>query len=132
MPPDMWGFTTITPQGDGNMVVKTPYAVYPCEVSRPLPRKGTETRSTISQIVLRGLPKNVSRPLPRKGTETLQNQLLHRTFQLVSRPLPRKGTETDNASGENTHCVRVGRSFTTITPQGDGNLVVNIILPTGV
>ncbi len=41
-------------------------------VSRPLPRKGTETIEVIKLISSVILLLNVSRPLPRKGTETLR------------------------------------------------------------
>ena len=123
----------------GRKLVFTALTAMSLAVSRPLPRKGTETRLVVSRVET---GDEVSRPLPRKGTETRIIGFGEQKLYLVSRPLPRKGTETSPlarqqfrcfvfhdhypARGRKHHRVHAWRcgsssSFTTITPQGDGN-----------
>ena len=113
-------------------------------ISKPYPRKGTETDITANEF--RSRPR-ISKPYPRKGTETVavapvirrsrhrfQNHIPARgrkrlmkftliTFFMISKPYPRKGTETSIFV-----CIRenLRKNFKTISPQGDGNHVVCI------
>ena len=109
-------FKTISPQGDGNSFNTTLMSWKFDAISKPYPRKGTETsveRSAVrhsaaefqNHIPARGrkhLALNllaeqilISKPYPRKGTETYLFCLwtLHEC-QRISKPYPRKGTET--------------------------------------
>ena len=61
------------------------------QISKPYPRKGTETQqSPSSERML-----NISKPYPRKGTETISSLLYIPAALIISKPYPRKGTETD-------------------------------------
>ena len=85
-------FKTTSPQGDGNRPSTYSYTSTIPSISKPHPRKGTETRCRY----------------PRR--QTLQ--------WYISKPHPRKGTETPT---ENAN-VATGQNFKTTSPQGDGNI----------
>ena len=85
-------FKTISPQGDGNycQTGHTPEIII---ISKPYPRKGTETQSTVVEQII---------------------------INMISKPYPRKGTETRHSPPTLGRC---SSDFKTISPQGDGNLV---------
>ena len=60
-------------------------------ISKPYPRKGTETDARRQEHAHR----RISKPYPRKGTETVSEELGHHRAEItISKPYPRKGTET--------------------------------------
>ena len=82
------------------------------DISKPYPRKGTETcRASAS-----GYRACISKPYPRKGTETRIRQRANHSDR-ISKSYPRKGTET---SARYTDSMPRWY-FKTISPQGDGN-----------
>ena len=110
-------FKTISPQGDGNSfnttlmswkfdAISKPYprkgtetylfclwTLHECQrISKPYPRKGTETCPRVECLVLQA--NRISKPYPRKGTETSSFFFLFSTNRFISKPYPRKGTET--------------------------------------
>ena len=62
----------------------------------------------------------ISKPYPRKGTETASPREILHLVDEISKPYPRKGTETIHTPSDN--CVQPAH-FKTISPQGDGNNV---------
>ena len=83
-------------------------------ISKPHPRKGTET-CTAAALSCQSLP--ISKPHPRKGTETPQICARTSPTLMISKPHPRKGTET---TLKTTNSLLL-RNFKTTSPQGDGN-----------
>ena len=120
-------FKTISPQGDGNLVKRATRKQILC-ISKPYPRKGTETILGCWDF---SLFSSISKPYPRKGTETshhsygehhkrsFQNHIpargrKHRSTStacevliFISKPYPRKGTETCQTS----LCMGYGLQF---------------------
>ena len=86
-------------------------------ISKPHPRKGTETApcGASAQETL------ISKPHPRKGTETVNFFMVYTSFLLISKPYPRKGTETTTTARA---MPPVAFYFKTISPQGDENTLL--------
>ena len=62
------------------------------QISKPHPRKGTETVQNLYINIL--LSHDISKPHPRKGTETCNQDVQQEHCLTISKPHPRKGTET--------------------------------------
>ena len=62
------------------------------EISKPHPRKGTETPRNWGHYINGVI--HISKPHPRKGTETALLIMIKLPFCEISKPHPRKGTET--------------------------------------
>ena len=107
-------FKTTSPQGDGNQSRARP--IGSARISKPHPRKGTETFSDgLSLVVVHYKFQNHiparGRKLPFDGKETtLESEL----FQNHIPARGRKPLELDPCS--------LGLNFKTTSPQGDGNL----------
>ena len=66
-------FKTTSPQGDGNRFASDGFKRVNSPISKPHPRKGTETNNLrLSSITL-----CISKPYPRKGTETVLKLPFH-------------------------------------------------------
>ena len=113
------GFKPITPQGDGNAILRSALAVPPIIVSNPLPRKGTET--ILSTAVRIAADMNSFKPITPQGDGNFQSIplrcscLSHKRFQTH---YPARGRKHRAFQGGLAHSPR---SFKPITPQGDGN-----------
>ena len=122
------------------ILTQTAQGFQPRGISKPHPRKGTETARFFSEEI--NLILKISKPHPRKGAETKSSvknmEFLHSDFKttspqgdgncrstvnlfcsatIISKPDPRKGTETSTL----TFNVFVRVDFKTTSPQGDGN-----------
>ena len=133
-------FKTISPQGDGNSNEVSSNTADPLkQFQNHIPARG---RKQSAKGIVSVAVNVISKPYPRKGTETIphrlscvrvgnqfQNHIPARGRKLVeffvqlhakkiSKPYPRKGTETIKSQFVPFLC-RI--NFKTISPQGDGN-----------
>ena len=109
-------FKTISPQGDGNH--DRPNAAPQPIISKPYPRKGTETEVFFVDAPAILL---ISKPYPRKGTETLIMLL----FFMMNPPYFKTISPQGDGNITNvTLSAKKVNNFKTISPQGDGNLTV--------
>ena len=83
-------FKTISPQGDGNYLTDH-FQWYHIHISKPYPRKGTETQSNTS-------PKSKTfynfKTISPQGDGNCSPFCRRNGFSFISKPYPRKGTET--------------------------------------
>ena len=84
-------------------------------ISKPYPRKGTETRSPSSSSSSSGLFQN---HIPARGRKPNRTNMFDHHNKTISKPYPRKGTETRSILVYALLFV----NFKTISPQGDGNI----------
>ena len=114
------GFTTITPQGDGNPISSLTSRLLPPWFHDHYPARGRKPSGVIFTTPSFTDCADVSRPLPRKGTETFSldqpgEELLGQCFTTIT------PQGDGNPRLEATQFLGRTNCFTTITPQGDGN-----------
>ena len=114
-------FKTTSPQGDGNMWLKTGKQQLHLLFQNHIPARGR--KRSVFTFDLR--TRNISKPHPRKGTETtLQVNRIQFRLSKISKPHPRKGTETRFRR----IVLAPNQDFKTTSPQGDGNLLMEYII----
>ena len=107
-------FKTISPQGDGNLF-SLGRILLGGLISKPYPRKGTET---ILIILIIWYFKDFKTISPQGDGNSFVFSFAD-TFVVISKPYPRKGTETTPSITKYPLLSRC--YFKTISPQGDGN-----------
>ena len=109
-------FKTTSPQGDGNTCAKGAYSMILCRISKPHPRKGTETQ--LRCMILIRHQHHISKPHPRKGTETgNRNRHSIRKCPPFQNHIPARGRKHPT---ERTERINPDWNFKTTSPQGDG------------
>ena len=91
-----------------------------CYISKPYPRKGTETSNRGKAY--KELFIVFQNHIPARGRKLLFPCFVVCFFIEISKPYPRKGTETISASFLIQTCAF---HFKTISPQGDGNRFIS-------
>ena len=129
--PYIWTyFKTISPQGDGNSDSEPLKVAHGREIfQNHIPVRGR--KRDIGALYM-GVIRIISKPYPRKGTETITRRLIPTLPLPISKPYPRKGTETRtvvshviNMKRFQNHIPARGRSVPPASPAraGEGDRV---------